>query len=276
MNGLITNESAMVALTNLRSINKDLSMVQNEISTGKSISNARDNAAIWAVATVMQTDVDSFEGISDSLALGASTVGVARGAAEQITSVLQEMKELIVSAQEENVDTSKIQTDIDNLVDQIGSIVGAAQFNGLNLIDNADSVDFLASLDRASDGTVTASTIAVTGVNLDTAAGGGLAAATAIDVETGAAAALTSIETLIQTGIDAAASFGSAQRRIDIQNEFVTTLTDSMKSGISALTDADLEEASARLQSLQVQQQLGVQALSIANQAPQSLLNLFR
>ena len=276
MSSLITNESAMVALTNLRSINKNLAMVQQEISTGKSVSNARDNAAIWAVSTVMQTDVDSFEGISDSLALGASTVGVARGAAEQITSVLQEMKELIVAAQEDNVDTSKIQTDIDNLVDQIGSIVGAAQFNGLNLIDNANSVDFLASLDRASGGTVTASTITVTGINLDTATGGGLAAATSIDVTTDAAGALTSVETLIQTGIDAAAAFGSAQKRIDIQNEFVTTLTDSMKSGISALTDADLEEASARLQSLQVQQQLGVQALSIANQAPQALLNLFR
>lgn len=270
---LITNESAMVALSNLRMVNKDLAMVQQEISTGKSVSNARDNSAIWAVSTVMQSDVDSFESISDSLSLGAATVGVARGAAEQITSVLQEMKELVVAAQEDNVDTAKIQTDIGFLSDQITSIIGAAQFNGLNLIDNTDSVNFLASLDRDSAG-VTASNITVAGINLTT----DLAAAATIDVSTpaGATAALASVETLIQTGIDAAASFGSAQKRIDIQNEFVNTLTDSLKVGIGALTDADLEEASARLQSLQVQQQLGVQALSIANQAPQALLNLFR
>lgn len=270
---LITNESAMVALTNLRNVNKNLASVQQEISTGKSVSNARDNAAIWAVSTVMQSDVDSFEGISDSLALGASTVGVARGAAEQITSVLQEMKELVVSAQEDNVDTAKIQTDISFLSDQITSIIGAAQFNGLNLIDNTDNVEFLSSLDRSDTG-VTASNITVSGIDLST----DLAAAADIDVSTsdGATAALGTIETLIQTGIDAAASFGSAQKRIDIQNEFITTLTDSLKSGIGALTDADLEEASARLQSLQVQQQLGVQALSIANQAPQALLGLFK
>lgn len=273
---LLTNEGAMVALTTLRSINRDLTMTQQEVSTGKSVSNARDNAAIWAVSTVMQADVDSFDAISDSLGLGAATVGVARGAAEQITSVLQEMKTLVVGAQEDNVDKAKIQTDIDNLVNQIDSIVGAAQFNGLNLIDNGDTVSFLSSLDRASDGTVTSSTIDVTGVDLSTGTGGGLAAAATIDVEVDAAAALTAMEDLIQTGIDAAASFGSAQKRIDIQNEFVTQLTDSMKAGIGALTDADLEEASARLQALQVQQQLGVQALSIANQQPQALLRLFQ
>lgn len=415
MSSILTNNSAMVALETLRGINKDLAMVQSEISTGKKVSSAKDNAAIWAISTVMSTDVESFKQIQDSLNLGNSSVGVARSASEQITNVLQDMKELIVSAQEENVDRTKIQTDISALRDQVGSIVGAAQFNGLNLIDGAstDDVAVLASLDRTSAGTVNASYInvarsdlsisnsstaatyggtAVTdltlidngGTNAGTAdtvadaatqvitiasvadgngyrielddtgtnnnigtrtfeyvagasdsansvaanletqlsnflsatgqsdytvsrtdnaisitnnsgaavditgfsstggtagvSAGGLGDLATIDVttDTGATAALTSIEGLLGQAIDAAAGFGSAQKRIDTQSEFVQTMVDSLTSGIGGLTDTDMEAASAKLQALQVQQQLGTQALSIANQAPQSLLSLFR
>jgi len=415
MSSILTNNSAMVALETLRGINKDLAMVQSEISTGKKVSSAKDNAAIWAISTVMSTDVESFKQIQDSLNLGNSSVGVARSAAEQITSVLQDMKELIVSAQEENVDRTKIQTDISALRDQVGSIVGAAQFNGLNLIDGAstDDVSVLASLDRTSAGTVNASYInvarsdlsisnsstaatyggtAVTdtslidngGTNAGTAdtvadsatqvisiesvadgngyrielddtgtnnnigvrtfeyvagssdsansvaanletqlsnflsatgqtdytvsrtdnaisitnnsgaavditsfsstggtagvSAGGLGDLATIDVttDTGATAALTSIETLLGQSIDAAAGFGSAQKRIETQSEFVQSMVDSLTTGIGGLTDTDMEAASAKLQALQVQQQLGTQALSIANQAPQSLLSLFR
>lgn len=384
MSSLLTNESAMVALSTLRNINKNLSTVQAEISTGKMIATARDNAAIWAVSTVMQSDVDGFEAISKSLGLGSATVGVARSAAESVTDLLGQIKELVVSAQEENVDRAKIQTDINRLVEQIDTVVNAAQFNGSNLLKGSGSVNILASLDRAADGTVTASDIAVSRDDISVAGGtaitatgtitdpasmadgsstpttataviGGtviegetysitngtdkyyyvarkgdgvnevaaglaavigdkienvavsvaadtitftnsgsaavdlssdvedsstsrLAAVANIDVTTtaGAASALSAIEGFIQIGIDASAAFGSAQKRIDIQNEFVTTLMDALKTGIGALTDADMEEASARLQSLQVQQQLGVQALAIANQRPQVLLNLFR
>lgn len=399
MSSLLTNESSMVALTTLRQINKNLAMVQQEISTGKSVSTARDNAAIWAISTVMDSDVKGFESISQSLDLGAATVAVARGASEQVTSLLQEIKGLVVAAQEENVDRGKIQTDIGQLRDQIGTIVDAAQFNGLNLVKGGGSIDVLASLDRAG-GSVTPSTIQVDRFNLETTggtfvagnsanmavavaapdvddgasqaftftmsgaladgdgiqitvgsdtfeyisdgtttindavtnladqvnraniegitatfstladpelggatvvianasgndnipltvtdgaggtAGGGLGALAGIDVDTTdtvvLSAALDDIENLIQVGIDASAEFGSTQKRIDIQNEFVTSLMDSLKSGIGALTDADMEEASARLQSLQVQQQLSVQALSIANSSSQSLLSLFR
>lgn len=415
MSSILTNNSAMVALETLRGINKDLAMVQSEISTGKKVSSAKDNAAIWAISTVMSTDVESFKQIQDSLNLGNSSVGVARSAAEQITSVLQDMKELIVSAQEENVDRTKIQTDIAALRDQVGSIVGAAQFNGLNLIDGAstDDVSVLASLDRTSAGTVNASYINVSrtdlsisnsstaatyggtavtdtslidnggtnagtgdsiangatqvvtiasvadgngyrielddtgtnnsigtrtfeyvasasdstnsvAANLETqlsnflaatgqtdytvtrtdnaisitnnsgaataitsfsstggtagVSAGGLGDLATINVttDTGATAALTSIETLLGQSIDAAAGFGSAQKRIETQSEFVQTMVDSLTTGIGGLTDTDMEAASAKLQALQVQQQLGTQALSIANQAPQSLLSLFR
>ena len=512
MSSILTNNSAMVALDTLRSINKDLSMVQNEISTGKKVSNAKDNASIWAISTVMSTDVESFKQISDSLNKGISTVGVARAASEQVTSLLQEMKELIVSAQDDlNADDrARIQTDIDAKASTINNIVNGAQFNGVNLVKGTDTLNVLSSLDRDSSGTVTASNIAVDRQDLTTTAGvygsgaslaanitagagsvdstgvanqlelafaqvssntsdlnltvngssvtvafntdaattiadaagainalglegisavansatlelintnsfdefnvtyntggtntvaitnngdtsenataaatpgsatlvaraeevafstsaqvndgdsyrisvngndynyvagkgetmqdvarglkaavdsgletgvetrvtqdgdqwkvlvdydgtgsagasvtltdngqaggvasGGLFGLDNLDVssEAGATAALGNIETLLSNSIGAAAGFGSAQKQIESQGEFVQTLVDSLTTGIGALVDADMEAASAKLQALQVQQQLGTQALSIANQGPQNLLSLFR
>ena len=513
-NTLLTNNSAMVALETLRGINKDLAEVQAKISTGKEVANAKDNAAIWAISTVMSTDVESFKQISDSLNKGSATVGVARNAAESATTLIQEMKTLIVSAQDDlNADDrAKIQADIAAKRDQIATTVNAAQFNGVNLVRGTEDVTFLASLDRQADGTVNTSNITVgrqdlttssgvfgtaisavlsagfadvdgTGTNtttMDAATGkalqfditaansasysftvngtqlsytsdasattaeiqasfaaqinalgiegltvdigttdklilrnespfaditasstsatpanfvaetvdgaaatnvngqqtleqratsidfsttasfsegqgfrvtlgsdsfeyvagkdesaqdvarglataigsasvdgvstqvqydatadawslaiddttgsqtltivandgngtasGGLFGLDQIDVSTAAdaSAALNNIETLLDNVIGAAAAFGSDQSRIESQSEFVTTLSDSLRSGIGTLVDADLEAASARLQALQVQQQLGTQALSIANQSPQSLLSLFQ
>ena len=518
MSSILTNSSAMVALQTLKTINGNMNKVQSEISTGKTVATARDNAAVWSISKVMESDVKGFKGISDSLALGSSSLSVAREASEKIEGLLNNMKEKIVSAQSENVPREKLQTDIDALRNQIAGIVSGAQFSGLNLVSGTEDVKFLASLDRsdsgvstsditvarqdlsASNGTLGVSTgspqilagVAVitgnitapvdsagtavtsitngansarlagaalaigasatlkingqtvtftndTGVimtaaesatrmisevnklglegvtavlngtaNVDilstrafeqvtvehvagfaaptiptagqgTVAGsvatisqraetyvfggnavkdgdgytlnvggvaysyvagkgetvedvvrglkiaidagdvpglttkvgqsatgawqlhidnssdtsraiaassgtvngkasGGLFGLDAIDVTTveGARAALSNIETMINRAIDAAAEFGSAQGRIDTQTSFVSSLTDAMTAGIGTLVDADMEEASARLQALQVQQQLGIQALSIANQQPQNLLALFR
>ncbi|MDX1291812.1 MAG: flagellin, partial [Hyphomonas sp.] len=152
MSSILTNNSAMVALQTLRGINSNLETVQSEISTGKKVATAKDNAAIWAISTVMSTDVDSFNQITDSLNKGSSTVGVARAAAEQVTGLLQDMKNLIVSAQEDlNADDrAKIQTDIDAKRTAISNIVNAAQFNGQNLLKGTESISILASLDRGS------------------------------------------------------------------------------------------------------------------------------
>jgi flagellin len=409
MSSILTNTSAMVALQTMKGINMNMNKVQAEISTGKSVGSAKDNAAVWAISKVMESDVKGFKGIADSLALGSSTISVARQASEAVTDLLTEMKGKIVAAQEDNVDRVKIQSDIDKLVEQINTVVGSAQFNGLNLVDGSQStVDILASLDRSSTG-VAASSITVNAQDLSTggyvandvfsastggtistdadtfvltldqgggadditiadgtnawvagdrisirignreasytvtqfdvdagnaslastvpdmiavglknsidalgidgltvnydsanpgelafvndgtvdlsvsgqyrnAGSGGLGALDTIDVSSASAAALAlgSIESMLQTSIDAAAEFGSAQTRIEIQSDFVGKLSDALTSGIGTLVDADMEEASARLQALQVQQQLGIQALSIANQQPQNLLSLFR
>jgi flagellin len=429
MSSILTNTSAMVALQTLRGVNANLAKTQDEISTGKMVSSAKDNAAVWAISKVMESDVEGFKGISSSLSLGTSTVSVARTAAETVTNLLKDIKGKIVSAQQDNVDRTKLQTDILAATKQIESVVNAAQFNGLNLVNggitttntnSAIGVNVLSSLDRSGTGSVTASSIGVDAQNLSLTAGtaltalaaavgtdtgtagvidkndggtndsitlgtfafleadgnaagavalsrtaagvvnanaaglvegdevrlrigsvegrytiktgdtaeaivggvknallagglsetsftldittagalkvtnatntdatfafsatrgsGGLASLATVDVSTatGAESALASIESMIQTSIDAAAKFGSVEKRISAQNEFVTKLTDALKTGIGSMVDADMEEASARLQALQTQQQLGIQSLSIANQAPQSILSLFR
>lgn len=527
MTSIHVNHGAMLALTTLSNINQNLLETQNSVSTGKEVSSSADDAAIWAVTTVMASDVDGFEAISSSLSLGKATLTVARNAAEKVTDLLRETKEKIVTAQADNVDREKIQTDIEELRKQVGSVVNAAQFNGLNLINGASEDPFLilSSLDRKSDG-VAASHISVArqdlsfertteatfgagdailnparmpdiradnngeyaftvtahggseatfevsiggetvrfnmdgadfgvndvagmrvaafingmgvegisaeadsagrvtvsnansfsradleikvinpgagtwGINGAAAAGdvdtesatlemssealeftgravsegdsyrvelardvgnpagvedftfeyvardgdtledvaagirdqikqqegfddltfaiqttgddptlggvqlridltgaditgadiagfkggtpgvgdGGLFALTEIDVSDRkeSAKALENIEGLIQIGIDAAAAFGSSEKRVAHQSEFVKSLVDNFNSGISALADTDMEKASAKLQALQVQQQLATQSLSIANKAPQSLLGLFR
>ncbi|MBK6468820.1 MAG: hypothetical protein IPF96_19795 [Rhodobacter sp.] len=165
MSSILTNTSAMVALQTMKGINAGMNKVQAEISTGKSVGSAKDNAAVWAISKVMESDVKGFKGISDSLSLGSSTISVARQAAETVTNLLTEMKGKIVAAQEDNVDRSKIQTDVAKLREQIVSVVGSAQFNGLNLVNNNDTVNILASLDRSATG-VSASSIAVAGQDL--------------------------------------------------------------------------------------------------------------
>jgi len=158
MSSILTNNGAMVALQTLKSINNDLSETQSIISTGKSVGSAKDNAAIWAISKVMESDVQGFTAISSSLSLGESTVAVARQGSETVTDLLTEMKDKIVASQESNVDREKIQQDIGALRDQITSVVGAAQFNGLNLLSNTDTeagsgtVSVLSSLDRSGSG----------------------------------------------------------------------------------------------------------------------------
>ncbi|THH35320.1 flagellin [Aliishimia ponticola] len=274
MSSILTNRSAMTALQTLRGINSDLAHTQNAISTGKDISGAKDNASIWAISKVMESDVSGFKSVADSLALGDSTLAVALAGAEQITDLLNDIKEKVVAATGENVDYTKLGNDVTELSNQVTSIIAASQFNGFNLL-NDDGVDLtvLSSIDRDSSGAVTAANITVTAVdftsNLDLSD---------IDVSSSSAAeaSIANIEAHIQTAVDAAAALGASASRIEDQTEFVNQVMDAMKSGIGSLVDADMEAASARLQALQTQQQLGVQALSIANSSPQTILQLFQ
>ncbi len=275
MSSILTNNSAMVALQTLKSVNSNLAKTTDMISTGKEIGKAKDNSAIWAISKVMESDVSGFKAISKSLALGESTVAVASAGAEQITNILKDMKEKVVAATGENVDYTKLTDDVNELKAQITSIIGASQFNGANLLNTAGNAGLtvLSSIDRDAAGAVTPQNITVASVdfeaNLDLSN-------ILVDDATNAEASIALLEAHIQTAVDGAAALGASEKRIADQGDFVSKLTDAMKSGIGALVDADMEETSARLQALQVQQQLSTQSLSIANQAPQAILSLFR
>ena len=281
MSSILTNNGAMVALQTLKSVNKSLTDTQNAISTGKEIGTAKDNAAVWAISKTMESDIASFEAIEDGLAMGSATVAVASAGAEQIVEKLVEIKELLVSAQSENVDRGKIQTDIDAKVDQIESIISAAQFNGANLLTStidgtATEMGVLASLDRVgAGGTVTSVDITIAAQGFDSSLD--LASdLTSITDTTSAASALAEIESFLQIAISGAAALGAASARIEDQSMFVADLVDSMTLGVSTMVDTNMEEASARLSALQTQQELAVQSLGIANEAPQALLQLFQ
>jgi flagellin len=267
MSSILTNVGAMQALQSINTTNRSLATTQNRISTGLRVANAKDNSSSWAIATAMRGDVSGFKAISENLALSTSSISVARTGAETVTDLLNKIKEKVVQANGTGVDTAKIQDDVDQLLSQIDSVANAAEFNGTNFIKaTPDSANLLASMDR-STGTLTVQTIAVTGQDLTTAATG--LNITGLDV-TG------DIETAISTSSAAAAQFGSVQNRLEIQSDFVTALGDALTAGVGSLVDANMQEEAARLSALQVQQQLGVQSLSIANQAPQSILTLFR
>ncbi|MCA2009224.1 flagellin N-terminal helical domain-containing protein [Tritonibacter mobilis] len=280
MSSILTNNGAMVALQTLKSVNDDLSKTQTSISTGKEVGSAKDNSAVWAISKTMESDIAGFEAIEEGLSIGEATVAVASAGAEQIVEKLTEMKELIVSAQSENVDHEKIQTDITSKVEQITSIIDAAQFNGANLLKatvdgTATGLGVLASLDRVgAGGAVSAVEITVDSVDFETDLD--LGSMTQITDSASAASALGEIETYLQTAITGAASLGADAARLEDQSEFVSNLVDSMTLGVSTMTDTNMEEASARLSALQTQQDLATQSLTIANEAPSSLLQLFR
>lgn len=279
MGSILTNNGAMVALRTLKGINKNLGQVQDQISTGLKVGKSKDDAAVFAISEVMRSDQRGFEAISEALSLGSSTVSVASAAAKSIGDTLKDIKTKIVSANQDNVNKDVIQDEIVSMVAGINSVVNAAQFNGMNLIDGSTTapVEILASLDRDASNAVTAGKISIDSSLTDLSGSGGILDDLAsIDVTADAAAALASIDVMISATAEAQAVLGTAENRLENQEVFMGKLTDAFKSGIGTLVDANLEEASARLQALQVQQQLGTQALSIANQAPQSILSLFR
>lgn len=280
MSSILTNNSAMVALQTLKSINSNLSKTQDEISTGKKVATAQDNAAVWSISKVMEADQSTFKTIQSNLNLAEAVVSGGRKGAEAVQKLLGEMRDLAAGAGSDANDFATVNTQIVAKKDQITAIVNASQVNGVNLLKTnplPGETDFsvLASVDRTS-GTVatTAVSITVASVNFEADIVGGTI--TAITDSASAITALGNIEALLDLANKGAAKLGTAAKRINDQSNFVSNLADALKTGAGALVDADMEEASARLQALQTQQQLGVQALSIANQAPQSILSLFR
>jgi flagellin len=291
----------MTALQTLRSVSSQLSTTQNRISTGQRVATASDNAAYWSIATSMRADNAALSAVSDSLGLSAATVDTEYTALTAVvgdkTGGLTKLQALLVEAKTAGIDRTKIQADITQIQQQMKGTANAATFNGVNWLSTTATTpatfNLVSSFSRVG-GTPTIGSITLTIANysLYTATQGGILdkVSGAASIDTLSIAALTDstadMTTLdgyiaqVTAGINsvasAAADLGAVKNRISTNTEFVKTLMDSVDRGVGQLVDADMNAESTRLQALQTQQQLGVQALSIANQNSQSILSLFR
>jgi flagellin len=269
-----TNAGAMIALQYLNKTSSQLTATQNHINSGLKIATAKDNGAIFAIAQNMRGDVSAFHAVSDSLNRAVSSVDVAMNAGQAVSDLLVEMKGKAVAASDPSLDTASrdaLAEDFDSLRDQVTNILDNAIFNGVNLVDGtSSSLAALVSADGGSTITIDGEDMSLGGSIVTISAGATLSTAAA------ASTMITTIDTSLENVNAALARLGSSSKQISIQNEFISKLIDTLNEGIGNLVDADLAKESAMLQSLQVKQQLGVQALSIANSAPGIALSLFR
>jgi flagellin len=284
----MTNASALTALQSLKVTNKQLETTQARISTGYRVASASDNAAYWSIATTMRSDNKALSAVQDALGLGAGKIDTAYTAMNNAIKVIDDIKAKLITARGASEDNqSKIQAEISVLQGQLSSTAVGANYAGTNILatDDTDPLEVVSSYNRASDGTTSVTTISIdiTTVTLtaaDGTAGGLLDDVMLIDVTAADATTidgfLTDLEEALASMANAAADLGAAKTRIDLQKDFVSNLMDSIDRGVGQLVDADMNKESTRLQALQVQQQLGIQALSIANQNAQSILALFQ
>jgi flagellin len=277
MTSVNTNVGAMVALQNLNQTQSDLMTTQNRINTGLKVSSAKDNGAIWAIAQNQRSTSSALNAVKDSLQRGQSTVDVALSAGGAVSDLLLQMKEKALAASDNTLDAASrtaYNDEFKSLVSQISKAVTNADFNGANLIKNAGtSIYALANADGTSKITVSAQDLSLG------ASGGALAsiASTAsIGTQTIATAMIATVTTAIGNVSSALSKLGTGSKSLTSHLTFIGKLQDSLDAGIGNLVDADLAKESARLQALQTKQQLGIQALSIANQSSSSLLSLFR
>jgi flagellin len=271
MNSINTNAGALIALQNLNTTNSELQTTQQRINTGKKISNAKDNGAIWSMAKMQSTTSNSLNAVKDSLQRGQSTIDVGLAAGDTITDLLGKMKEKALAASDTSLNTASFNalvSDFTSLRDQITKAVTNAKFNGVSLVDGTTSkLQFLSNSDGVAY-TVAAKTLSLAGL--------GLAATSSFTTAAAAKTMIATVTTAMTTATNKLANLGTSSVGLDMHLTFTGKLQDSLDAGVGNLVDADLAKESAKLQSLQTKQQLGVQALSIANQTPQSILSLFK
>jgi flagellin len=269
-----TNQPALIALQNLNKTNDDMSNVQSRINTGLAISTAKDNAAVWSIAQDQRADRSALNAVKMSLDRATSITDVALAAGESVSDLLTQMREKVVAAKDTSLSTSSrtaLNADFQGLLKNLTQVINSATFDGANILNGSEpaNITFLADADAA-----TAITLNLQNLSL----GGAINTLTAADnilTMTQATAVLTRLDSTMTRVNQAVGSIGSQAKQIDAHNTFVSKLNDVLETGVGNLVDADMAKESARLQALQVKQQLGAQALSIANQAPQIILSLF-
>jgi flagellin len=278
-----TNTGAMAALQSLSETNKGMSQVQSRINTGLNVSSTKDDSASYTIAQGLRGDMGGLKAVSSSLSRAKSVTDVAVAGAEQISDVVNQMKAKAYQSADAGIDSATrtaLNNDFVALRDQITTIVNSSDFNGTNLLKaSGGSVTALQSLKDSATGTSTWDPDSLSVANQDMGLGKTVVTVSASGNISSQANAQAMIDTLTTTQDNLKTSLstlGAASRKIDAQATFTSKLSDSIEGGIGNLVDADLAKESARLQALQVKQQLGVQALSIANQAPQTITSLFR
>lgn len=269
-----TNVGAMVALQYLNKTNTDLQATQSAINSGLKVAGPKDNGAIYAIAQNMRGNVAGFQAVSDSLNRGVSAIDVAIAAGQSISDLLTELKSKALAAADSSLDTASrtaLDADFTALRDQITNVVNNASFNGTNLVDGTTAdIQALASTDGTKRITVAGQTLSLSGTIVTLTSTG------TISTLSSASSMISTINTSIANVNAALAKMASGSKKFTIQNDFVSKLVDALKAGIGNLVDANMATESAMFQSLQVKQQLGVQALAIANAAPSIALSLFR
>jgi flagellin len=305
MDSIRTNLSAMVALRTLQDTNVELGKVQSRISTGYRIAEAKDNAAYWAIATTMRSDHKALSTVQDALGLGSAKIDITYTALNSAIRVVDEIKSRIVASREPGVDRTKIQDEIVSLQGQLQAIASSASFSGENWLSvDSASVNYTQVKSIVSSFNRTATGVQIETIDIDTAtlelfdAADQSGIADSVFTTTGTGAVTVSLTTLDVSvaGLDytdlddmisavdnrlaqltsSASDAGAIKKRISMQTDFVKVLLDTIDVGIGTLIDADISKESTRLQALQTQQQLGIQALSIANSSAQNILALFR
>jgi flagellin len=274
LNSVNTNSGAMIALQNLDATNTQINNTQNEISTGLKVASPKDDGATWAIAQGQRAQVASLDAVKDSLNRGLSAADVALTAGQSVSDLLTQMKQKALAASDSSLDATSraaLNTDFQSLRDQITQVVSNADFNGTNLISNgAANYGALANASGSSTITVLAEDLSLGGTNVT------VNATDTIGTVTLATAMVATLDTDIDNVSGALAKLGTGSNALQTQLDFTSKLQDTLNTGIGNLVDADLAKASATLQALQTKQQLGVQALSIANSSTSSLLGLFR
>jgi flagellin len=270
-----TNKSALTALQNLNRTNDQLTDVQNRVNTGLKISNASDNAAIWAIAQGQRADIGALGAVRMSLERAQSITEVSMTAGETISDLMVQLKEKVIAAQDPSFDAqarAALDSDFKATLRQITQVMDNAEFDGANILDGslAADIQFLANADATSFITLSRQTMTLGGSIIT------IPAAATIDTIANAATVLGQLDASMSAVNQALGNLGSEGKQIEAHLNFVSKLTDVLETGVGNLVDADLAKESARLQALQVQQQLGAQALNIANTAPQVILSLFR
>ncbi|WND02498.1 flagellin [Temperatibacter marinus] len=269
-----TNKGALFALQQLNATNAKLESTQTQVNTGKKVASSKDNAAVFAIAQKLRSDISGLNAAKSSLDRALSTIDVAIAAGEAVSDLLVEMKEKAVSAKDVGLDSTSrasLNDDFTQLRDQISSIVDNAEFNGINAVKSGGE-DIVAITNDTGANTIT---IAAQNLSLGSSVVN-ISSSDTISTSTSATTTVTKLESAITDVNSSLSKLGAGSKRLDLQKAFVGKLSDAIEVGIGNLVDADMAKTSAMLQSLQVKQQLGLQALGIANSAPQAITTLFQ